>query len=277
MSSETGLEDMSLIDLFRSEVETHSEVLVRLSWRSNARRVTRHDRRNDACGALDQGGCSRCRRRCRRHCRSRHGGLLRRRAEGSDRTYTRGRRCPAAGGGPAGQDFGGDQGSQAGPRARVRRARSRARRRARRLCSVGRGHPEACRPRPRRRRPWSPGPGNESEAGIPHGTVTGGADAQRSDDLGPGNPRCGGRRGDPQAVRWPPSTRGCPRIRFDLTGTKDLDVQGLALLAAFPPSRQARPSCAGVEREFRPRWRRCSASRAWVRRSAFAGPAREVE
>ncbi len=27
MSSETGLEDMSLIDLFRSEVETHSEVL----------------------------------------------------------------------------------------------------------------------------------------------------------------------------------------------------------------------------------------------------------
>src|SRR3954463_7436265 len=27
MSSETGLEDMSLIDLFRSEVETHSELL----------------------------------------------------------------------------------------------------------------------------------------------------------------------------------------------------------------------------------------------------------
>ena len=41
MSSETGLEDMSLIDLFRSEVETHSEVLSAALLRSNARRVTR--------------------------------------------------------------------------------------------------------------------------------------------------------------------------------------------------------------------------------------------
>jgi chemotaxis protein histidine kinase CheA len=37
---------------------------------------------------------------------------------------------------------------------------------------------------------------------------------------------------------------GCPRIRFDLRATRDLDVQGLALLAAVPPhlAKQDRPA-----------------------------------
>ena len=46
----------------------------------------------------------------------------------------------------------------------------------------------------------------------------------------------------------------CPRIRFDLRATRDLDVQGLALLAAVPShlARHGRPApeLAGVSPEM---------------------------
>ena len=88
MSSETGLEDMSLIDLFRSEVETHSELLsaALLALERSPSDTSRIDEMMRAAHSI-KGAARVVGVDAGRPCRSRHGGLLRRGAKGSHRIF----------------------------------------------------------------------------------------------------------------------------------------------------------------------------------------------
>ena len=147
-----------------------------------------------------------------------------------------GRRRLAAGGGPPGQDLGSDQGPERGPGASVRRPGEVARRRARGDARSGTGRPAASSPEvaavarpPSTARPRARiGTGRASRSPSPRATA-----ASAVDDRLPGILDSAAaeeiRRQFLSAIE-----PGVRPVRFDMRATKDLDVQGLAFLAAVP-------------------------------------------
>ena len=263
MSSETGLEDLPLIDLFRSEVETHSEVLsaALLALERSPGDTSRIDEMMRAAHSIK--GAARVVgvdpavsvAHVMEDCfvAAQKGALTLSPADvdvllrgvdllGKISAATRDPKADLA------NEFGGPVKSLVVELEAMLVPSGTARRRSR---PRSRRSPSVAPPRSRLRI----GSGRAARGGA-HAV-----DAQCDDDRVPGNPGFGGRRGDPQAVPVRDRARLRP-VRFDLRATKDLDVQGLALLAAVPPMSPSTAVRAPSWRGFPPRWRRCSASRA---------------
>ena len=129
----------------------------------------------------------------------------------------------------------------------------------------------AGRPLSRHRRHEAPvGSGGAPAAPVPTSTTP-----SDVDDLVSGNPGFGGRRGDPQTV----AGRDRLAVRDDPirpAGDQGPGCPGLGASGCGPAaSRQSTAVRRWNWRGCPPRWRRCSVSRGWVSRSAFAVARRE--